>query len=82
MSLEYQLKAEKDKLTKKDKDVEKVKTERVKWETKVQSIEAELDVSINVFRKLKSNENLGCLLRSPKSRPKRPNILSRRKSCL
>lgn len=53
MSLEYQLKAEKDKLTKKDKEVDKIKSERVKWETKVQSIEAELDVSEKVFKKLK-----------------------------
>lgn len=53
MSLEYQLKAEKDKLTKKDKEVEKIKTERVKWETKAQSIEVELDVSEKLLENVK-----------------------------
>lgn len=45
MSLDFQLKAEKDKLTKKDKELEKLKTERVKWETKAQTAETELNVS-------------------------------------
>lgn len=45
ISWEYQLKAEKDKLTKKDKELDKLKTERAKWETKSQAIEAELNVS-------------------------------------
>lgn len=47
MSLEYQLKAEKDKIAKKDKEVEKIKTERLKFETKVQAVEAELNVRRN-----------------------------------
>lgn len=45
MSLEFQLKSEKDKLVKKEKEMEKVKTERGKWETKLQALEAELNVS-------------------------------------
>lgn len=44
MSLEYQLKGEKDKLVKKEKEFDKLKTERVKWETKAQAVEAELNV--------------------------------------
>lgn len=44
MSFEYQVKGEKDKLTKMEKEFDKVKLERVKWETKAQSIEAELNV--------------------------------------
>lgn len=44
MSLEYQVKGEKDKLTKLEKELDKVKVERAKWETKAQSIEAELNV--------------------------------------
>lgn len=45
MSFELQLKAEKDKLVKKDKELDKMKTEKAKWETKAQAIEAELGVS-------------------------------------
>ena len=45
MSLDFQLKAEKDKLTKKDKELDKLKTERTKWETKTQAAEDELNVS-------------------------------------
>lgn len=44
MSLEYQVKHEKDKLTKMEKELDKVKLERTKLETKSQSIEAELNV--------------------------------------
>lgn len=47
MSLEYQLKAEKDKLTKKDKEVEKIKAERVKAEATAKTLEADLEVSEN-----------------------------------
>lgn len=49
MSLEFQLKGEKDKLVKKDKEMEKLKTERTKWETQVQAVEAELNVIWNCF---------------------------------
>lgn len=45
MSIEYQLKGEKDKLAKLEKEVDKIKTERAKWETKAQAVEAELNVS-------------------------------------
>lgn len=44
MSLEFQLKGEKDKLVKKEKEMEKLKTERSKWEAKVQTAETELKV--------------------------------------
>lgn len=45
LSSEYQLKAEKDKFTKLEKDLDKLKTERAKWETKASAAEAELNVS-------------------------------------
>lgn len=44
MSFEYQVKGEKDKLTKMEKELDKVKVERAKWETKSLSIETELNV--------------------------------------
>lgn len=46
MSLEFQLKGEKDKVVKKEKELEKLKTEKAKLETKAQSVESELNVSI------------------------------------
>lgn len=49
MSFEFQIKGEKDKLTKKEKELEKLKTERTKWETKAQSVEAELNVSRETY---------------------------------
>lgn len=49
MSLDYQLKAEKDKIAKKDKEVDKLKTEKVKWETKAQAAETELEVRIFIL---------------------------------
>lgn len=45
ISLEFQLRGEKDKVTKKEKELDKLKTEKAKWETKAQSVEAELIVS-------------------------------------
>lgn len=45
ISLEFQLKGEKDKLSKRDKEFDKLKTERAKFETKAQAFEAELNVS-------------------------------------
>lgn len=55
ISWEYQLKAEKDKLTKKEKELEKLKTERTKWETKAQAVEDELSVSFFSSSCFKSN---------------------------
>lgn len=49
MSLEMQLKSEKDKLNKMEKYSDKTKTERAKFETKAQSFEAELKVRIRCF---------------------------------
>ena len=49
MSCQYQVKSEKDKLVKVEKELDKLKTERAKWETKAQSMEAELKVSTRVF---------------------------------
>jgi len=47
ISVEYQVKAEKDKAIKLEKELDKLKTERAKWETKANSIEAELAVSFS-----------------------------------
>lgn len=44
MSFEFQIKGEKEKLAKKEKEVDKLKTERAKLETKAQAVEAELNV--------------------------------------
>lgn len=44
ISFEYQVKGEKDKLVKMEKELDKLKTERAKWETKTQAVEAELSV--------------------------------------
>lgn len=55
ISWEYQLKAEKDKLTKKEKELEKLKTERTKWETKAQAVEDELNVNFFRLRSFNSN---------------------------
>lgn len=49
MSLDFQLKAEKDKLTKKEKELEKLKTERTKYQTRTQVAEDELNVSRKMF---------------------------------
>lgn len=49
ISLDFQIKAEKDKLTKKEKELDKLKTERAKWETKTQAAEDELNVSKNFY---------------------------------
>lgn len=46
MSLDYQVKHEKDIVVKKEKELDKMKTERAKWETKAQAAEAELNVSL------------------------------------
>lgn len=43
--LDYQLKAEKDKIAKLEKESEKIKSERLKWEQKVGSIDADFNVS-------------------------------------
>lgn len=45
ISMDFQIKAEKDKLTKKEKELDKFKTERSKWEAKTQAAEDELNVS-------------------------------------
>jgi hypothetical protein len=47
MSFEYQVKSEKDKYVKIEKELDKLKTERAKWETKAQAVEAELSVRIS-----------------------------------
>jgi hypothetical protein len=44
-SFELQLKGEKSKFTKVEKELDKIKLEKTKWETKAQAIEAELSVS-------------------------------------
>jgi hypothetical protein len=50
MSFEYQVKSEKDKYVKIEKELDKLKTERAKWETKAQAVEAELSVRIEMLR--------------------------------
>jgi hypothetical protein len=45
MSLEAQLKSETNKFNKTEKELDKIKTEKAKFETKAQAIEAELSVS-------------------------------------
>lgn len=47
MSHEFQVKHEKDKLVKMEKELDKIKTEKAKWETKAQAVEAELNVKIH-----------------------------------
>jgi hypothetical protein len=49
ISCEYQVKGEKDKLAKMEKELDKIKTERAKWETKAQAVEAELNVRCSVI---------------------------------
>lgn len=44
-TFEKQVKVEKDKLNKLERDFEKCKIDKAKWETKSQAIEAELSVS-------------------------------------
>lgn len=46
MSFEYQVKSEKDKFVKIEKEMDKIKTEKAKWETKAQAVEAELAVRL------------------------------------
>jgi hypothetical protein len=43
--VEYQLKAEREKISKLEKELEKAKNERLKWESKVGGLDAELIVS-------------------------------------
>jgi hypothetical protein len=45
MSLDLQLKGEKTKVTKIEKELDKIKIDKAKWETKAQAVEAELAVS-------------------------------------
>lgn len=45
-TFEKQVKEEKDKFTKLERDFEKCKIDKAKWETKAQAIEAELSVRI------------------------------------
>lgn len=48
-SFEMQLKGEMIKLVKMEKELDKIKLDRTKWETKAQAIEAELSVSFINF---------------------------------
>lgn len=48
-SFELQLKSEATKALKLEKELDKVKIERAKWETKAQAIETELSVSLNLI---------------------------------
>lgn len=75
ISYEYQVKGEKDKLTKVEKELDKIKTERAKWETKAQAVEAELNVrffSIRIYLQLLI---VSIHFRSPRNRLKRQNKL-------
>jgi hypothetical protein len=49
MSLDLQLKGEKTKVTKIEKELDKIKIDKAKWETKAQAVEAELAVSCVAF---------------------------------
>jgi hypothetical protein len=46
LSFEFQIKGEKDKFVKKEAELERLKSERLKWETRAQAVEAELNVNI------------------------------------
>lgn len=50
MSFELQVKGEKDKSTKMEKEFEKLKIDKAKWETKAQAVEAELSVNSIYFQ--------------------------------